>query len=126
MSETLTKQLNKILTLYGNEIAEAVDGEITTIAKEAVKELKATSPKRQKNGGAYAKSWTSQKEKSGMYKSRAVVFNKKHYRLTHLLEKGHATRSGGRTKAMPHIKTVEGKIIKELPQRIEKKIKGGL
>lgn len=123
MSETLTKQLNQILTLYGKQVTEAVDGEITTITKEAVKELKESSPKK---SGGYAKSWTAEKEKSGMYRSKAVVFNKKHYRLTHLLEKGHATRSGGKTKAMPHIKPVEEKIIKELPQRIERKIKGGL
>ena len=46
------------------------------------------------------------------------------YRLTHLLEYGHKTRSGTRTKAQPHIKPVEEWAEREAMKEIEKAVKG--
>lgn len=121
----LSTQMKEILTLYGEEVAKTTQKEVRTITQETVRELKAVSPQKE---GDYAKSWTSQKEKNydRMYARRETVFNEKHYRLTHLLERGHATRNGGRTGAKPHIKPVEEKVKKELPERIIRKIKGGI
>ncbi len=47
------------------------------------------------------------------------------YRLTHLLEDGHAKRDGGRTKAMPHIQKHEQDAVQEFERRVEEVIKGG-
>lgn len=41
-----------------------------------------------------------------------------HHRLTHLLEKGHATRDGGRTRAYPHISKGADYAEKRLEQLI--------
>jgi len=53
-----------------------------------------------------------------------VVHNKEHYRLTHLLEFGHANRNGTRTQPIPHIRATEDKyrekFIKELETRIRR------
>lgn len=88
-------------------------------AKDTVAELKQTSPspehhmyspKRKYKDGDYAKSWTYDKNqiKSGRWIHSTVVYNKKHYRLTHLLENGHdLIRNGkryGYYKGNPHIK----------------------
>ena len=48
-----------------------------------------------------------------------------HYQLPHLLEDGHATRNGGRTKAQPHIRPIEEKYSKKFENELKKKI-GGL
>ena len=53
---------------------------------------------------------------------QATVWNEKHYQLTHLLEKGHALRDGGRSAAFPHIAPVEQKCEDELIRNIKKNI----
>lgn len=124
MTKDITKQLTKVLTDYGQEIKDAVAEEIYAIAQRGANELKSTSPKG--STSEYAKDWKVNKI-GGLdrRRSRALIYNATEYRLTHLLEKGHATREGGRTRAQPHIKPVEEQIIKELPGIIEQKIKGG-
>ena len=49
-----------------------------------------------------------------------VVHSRNRYQLTHLLEKGHAERGGGRVKAMPHIGPAEEKGIRMLEDSIRK------
>ena len=48
----------------------------------------------------------------------------KKYQLAHLLEKGHAKRGGGRTKAVPHIAPAEESAVKQLESDIKKAIGG--
>lgn len=63
--------------------------------------------------GDYANSWVwkMQDDKIGEY---GVVYNKEHYRLTHLLENGHLIKNAygsyGRTAPRPHIKPAYDKI----------------
>lgn len=55
-----------------------------------------------------------------------IAYNKQHYRLTHLLEFGHAKRDGSRnpgTKAIPHIRKTEDKYKEKFIQELETKIR---
>lgn len=91
-----------------------VKDQIKKATKKAVDKLKATSPKRY---GKYSKSWKA-KEFESTFEIQSVIHNEKHYRLTHLLEKGHQNRDGSRTKAQPHIAQVEEDVIAELESDI--------
>lgn len=89
---------------------------IEETAKETVRTLKAISPKGARKKKKYANTWTYDKNNhfSGAYRFATTVYNKDNYRLTHLLEHGHAitTKKGGRkgggdTTPQEHIATAE-------------------
>lgn len=109
--DDFAKAVYKALEEYQEEVTDKVKAEVRVVAKEAVKELKLKSPK---DAGDYAKSWKQSKRRESANSLRLVVHNKDHYRLTHLLERGHAKRNGGWVEAKPHIAPVEEKVIKQL------------
>lgn len=108
LANELVKQLDIFRDVTVDMMTEAVD----ETAKATVAELKRTSPR---DSGEYAKSWRSKRDKTlkGKWAYSRIVYNKDHYRLTHLLEKGHAKVNGGRTAAQPHIEPAE-----EIAQRM--------
>lgn len=118
--EKLTDEIQKILDEYGDEASAALAEAISETAKEAQTQL------RQKNQGRklwkkYPKGWSVQ-IKAGRLDVEGIVYNKDHYRLTHLLEFGHATRNGGRTKAFPHIEEVNAFAQKDVLERLREKL----
>lgn len=119
--DALTKEIAKALEDYEDDISEVVEEVSNKIGKEAVEEVKQKSPKKR---GSYAKGWTLKKDKQGKGKYSVKIHNKTDYQLTHLLEFGHATRNGGRTKAIPHIRPVEQKYVKEYEQELKRKLGG--
>lgn len=124
-AEDLQQVLNEYLEDYVEDIQEDVEDATNTIVKEAKAELVQTSPK---SGVArdtkYYKGWALKNgTKNKNYRYTRVIWNKTNYQLTHLLEFGHATRNGGRTKAIPHIRPVEEKYGVKFADLIEKKIR---
>lgn len=95
--------------------------EITLIANEALQKLR-NHPNIPVRTGDYARGFFLKKKSSGTYFGYKLK-NKK-YRITHLLEHGHAKRGGGRTRAFPHWKDAQ-KIVDELPDRLKRRISGG-
>ena len=129
-SRSFDVQMKAVLDEFSNEVVEALESSATSVSKEVVKKLKETSPKRPGHG-EYARSWTTEKtgkRSRGLFLSGIgiTVYNRDHYRLTHLLEFGHVTRNKkgtyGRTPAHPHIGAVEEWAVEELPKRFEKEI----
>ena len=111
MSNDLASLIAKELAAYSKEVEEEVDEIAEDVAEETVQELKENSPKRY---GKYRRSWRKKKLETGSYVVYNVVAS-----LTHLLEKGHLSRNGGRVAGIVHIKPAEENAIETFQQRIK-------
>lgn len=121
--ENLSAEIGAIMQTFNHTVVTATDEAAVQAAKKAVKELKATSPRR---SGKYAKGWTYKKQKSGS----CVVYNKARPQLTHLLEKGHPVKGRGKTvtgtaRAFPHIADAEETAEKTFETYLKNKIEKG-
>lgn len=123
-SDDMAKAIVEILEQYKDTTVETMKNAVDTVSKKAVRELKQTSPRMT---GAYAKDWAQKKQpQTKQYAYAKVVYNKKHYRLTHLLEKGHKVKpvpkhAGKKTTVGPqdHIGKVEKESIDEFTRLIK-------
>lgn len=104
----LIAEVNAALTEYVQEVQDAIDAAAKEAAELTARELKTTSPKREKGRGKgkYARGWKVKK----VYQAHLVsfiVYNSTQPGLTHVLEHGHVARnqygSYGRVRAIPHI-----------------------
>jgi len=121
--DQLAAEIAKGLAEYSQDVVEKVNISSEKIGKEAVKQLRQTSPKKT---GKYSKSWTMSTEKEiGQPHKRIVHVKAPHYRLTHLLEYGHAKVGGGRVEGRPHIRPAEEMVIEEFVKEVEEAIKRG-
>ena len=124
--DELSNVIKEYLENFKDVTEEACEEGVLTTADEAVKELRSAHPAGSGEYGSWDKynsSWKKRTDKKNKNKGiLAVVYNEKHYRLTHLLEKGHAKVNGGRTRAFPHILPVEQKCEENLLQNIKKNI----
>ena len=96
---------------------------IDKAGKDAVKKLKANSPKR---GSKYSRGWKYKKLASKDGNHESLVYNSSGW-LTHLLEHGHPIiRNGvvvGNAKAKPHIEPVDEWLQTEFPKLVSDKLK---
>lgn len=121
-------EINDILNDYSHDIQEAITEEAQKIAKNGANTLKITSPKSKRNTahkGKYAKGWRV-KTTTGRGFVNCVIHNSTDWQLTHLLEKEHLTRNGGKyVPKSKHIEPVHDKCINDFQSGVEKIIKNG-
>ena len=116
LAEAVMEELDKYKDLAAEDMKEA----IVDAGKSVREQIKNTAPK---DTGKYAKSWRDKKTKETADSLEVTVHSPSRYRLTHLLENGHAKRGGGRVKAIPHIRPAEeageAKLMADLERRLQ-------
>lgn len=132
--ENFADEVVNLIKAYTDEVVDAIVDETQETANVGMRLLQETTqpsmtlpgtakPMTRRQWKKYSKSWAVE-DRSGNSFYHATIRNKRHYRLTHLLEYGHATRNGGRTRAFEHIKPVEElcetRLLKNIPKIIEK------
>ena len=117
--DRLSDEIMDALEEYKEMTDEVVQTAVDTVSKETKKIVQAGSPVQT---GGYQKGWAVKKTSAKAGQVSITVYNRKKPGLTHLLEKGHAKRGGGRVAGQPHIAPAEQYAVSEL----ENKIKRGL
>lgn len=120
--ESLAVEISVMMEEYAEDVAEDMKNEAKEVAKEVVAELKETSPTGAGYGGHYKDGWKSKIEMETSQSLRIRVYNKKKPGLTHLLEKGHSKRGGGRVEGIPHIAPAEKHAAEEYERRLKSRL----
>jgi hypothetical protein len=121
-ADDIVNEIMGQLTGYSEEVDEIMQDEIDKVSKDVKKSL-STNPVIPERTGAYKKSFRIKKVAQGSGYKRNVIYNILH-QLTHLLENGHLTRAGTRTRKFPHWKQAQ-EIAEQLPERVEKRLETG-
>lgn len=127
MSETvpvdgLSAAIAEALQQYSDDVTAGIKKAQDDIAKECKANLEADSPVGAT--GKYKKGWKVTVTENTALSKHTVIHNKE-YRLTHLLEDGHAKRNGGRTRAFPHIKKNEELANAAYEKRVQEVLQNG-
>ena len=104
---------------YAELTADVLKKEIQEAGKLAKNQISQTAPRKT---GRYAKSWAVKKVSETSNSLEVTVHSRNRYMLTHLLENGHAKRSGGRVAAIPHIAPAEEAAVQSLERNIEREL----
>ena len=102
---------------YAEIATDVMKGCVKKAGNTVKKETQAGAPVRT---GKYKKSWAVKRQRETSNTLEVVVHSRNRYQLTHLLEKGHAKRGGGRVRAIPHIAPAEEKGVRELEEGIKR------
>jgi hypothetical protein len=123
--DELSEAINNALTEYNENVVIGLKKQTNRAMNDLVKNTKADAPvgKREKHYRDHITQRTESETKFGIEKMWYV--KSPDYRLSHLLEYGHATRDGGRTKAYGFIKKNTDRIIDWYLPMIEEIIKNG-
>ena len=115
----LARAVNEAMSEYRDLTEQTLKSAVTEVAKETKDIAKENSPSL---SGRYKKGWATKKTTDASGQISVTVYNRARPGLTHLLEKGHAKRGGGRVSGIPHIAPAEEHAVSELETKIRREL----
>lgn len=124
--EKLGDAISEVLENYNKVVIKGVKTEARTSMDQLVKTTKATAPVGSRRRKHYKNSIASKVDSENAFGATYIWYVKgSDYRLSHLLENGHALRQGGRVPGTHFIKKASDQIIQEYTKKIEEILKNG-
>ena len=120
--DSLASTVNEMHMEYAKVSTEDVKQAVKKTALSVKNDIKEHAPV---DSGDYKRSWATKNTRETSHSLEVTVYSKDRYQLAHLLEKGHAKRGGGRTRALPHIAPAEAKGEKTLIEEMERSLSDG-
>lgn len=118
--DNMANELFEMLTTYTEEVTDLAKEVVDKVSKEANEEILNHITFKDRK---YTKSFRVKKTFEDKRNKRNTWYvEAPHYRITHLLEYGHITRNGGRTRAFPHVKYGD----EYVSQNFERELKEGI
>lgn len=109
------------LTTYHKDVVDRVNLAGEEAAKALVKKTKQTAPK---SSGDFRRSLTYKTEENVATGNKRFIWGAKapHYRLTHLLVKGHAKAGGGRVEGDPFLQNALDEVLPAYEKEVEEAV----
>ena len=124
-SDQLSEAIGKELTIYSESVIDGIKKAARKHMKLLVEQTKATAPVG--NRDRHYRDSIKSKKVTDDYRSIELLWyvDGSDYRLSHLLENGHATKNGGRVEGTHFIKNASDKIIEDYIRTVEEVVKNG-
>lgn len=119
--DTLAADVMKILDDYEADVTKLTKEEAKKVGQKGVQSLRSSSGVFG-GTGKYASGWRSTVEEN-RFSAKSTLHNARLPGLPHLLENGHAKRSGGRVHGTVHIEPVERELDRVFTQDLEAALK---
>lgn len=126
--DRLADTIVQMMTEYRDAIDQDLEKISARVARQTKEKVKQNIGAAGIGGtGKYRQSIRSNKVESTLTasKSSLVYAASPYYRLTHLLEYGHATVNGGRTRAFPHWSEAEKQGVEQFEKELREAIEHG-
>lgn len=115
--------IEKELTIYHQDVLDAMNAAGDKAVTSLVKKTRATAPKGAR--GSFKKSIAKEEIKGKRGNTYVWYVKPPDHRLTHLLVHGHATKDGGRTKADPFLENALADVMPEYENDVKEALQNG-
>ena len=124
--DQLSAAVSNELTVYADNVIDGVKREAQKSMRNLVTETKATAPVGHRRAKHYRDSIASKKtEETAQSVTYTWYVKGSDYRLSHLLEDGHAKRNGGRVEGTHFIRKASISIIEDYEKAVEEVVRRG-
>ena len=120
--DELSEAILGIVKEYRQDVADGLKREVKEVGRECRDDIRDHSPRESRE---YADSWSDHVAFERADDIRIIVYNRKHYRRTHLLENGHLKAGGGRVNGRAHIRPAEQRAAERLLNRAKVVVRQG-